>query len=93
MQEPGKGHQPADQVIDRFIAPHRLGEQDAAVIAGSEPGELAAIGILEGLAFGVGAIEVALDLGGIDGGIEIGEVPFRQRAEIGLLGGLGGGGR
>ncbi len=58
------------------------GDQRLA-LAGRHGGELALVGLLEGGAVAVGGVEVALELGAVDAGIEVVEVPFRQRAELG----------
>src|SRR5215472_8870776 len=58
MDETGKGRQPAHEIVDRLIAPHRDGKRSAAIGGGSETGELALIGFLESGAFGIGAVEI-----------------------------------
>jgi len=69
-------NEPAEQVVEGFVALHRLGEPGAC-----ERGELALVSLLERDAFGVGAVEVALHLRRIDRGVEVGEIPFGQRTE------------
>ena len=74
--------QPAEQILDRLVAPHRFGERLSAMRAAGEFFEPALIGLLERDALGFGAVEIGLELRRIDRGIEIGEIPFRQRTEI-----------
>ena len=81
MDEHRIGAEPPHAIADRLIAPHRLGERGAALRRGGERRELALVGLLEGQAVGIGAIEVALDGGIVEAGIERAEVPFGQRAE------------
>ena len=77
------------QVVEGLVALHRLGQRLAGVAGLGHVGEAALVARLEGGAVGVHAVEVAADLGGVDGRIKIGEIPFRQRTE----GGVGGCGR
>jgi hypothetical protein len=81
VEEPAIGHKPPEKIIERLIALHRLGERRAGVGSFGERCELALVGLLEGQAFGGAVIEIALHLRIIEPGIEIGEIPFRQRAE------------
>ena len=90
VDQAGVGDQAAEQIVDRLVAPHRL--EQTARPAASRP-SLPLIGFLERDAFGVGAVEIALDLDGIDTRVEIGEIPFGQRDPAGLhrSGGCNGG--
>ena len=81
VDEHGIGAEPAHAIVDRLIAPHRFAERRAALRRGGERRELALVGLLEGQAVGIGAVEVALDGGIVEAGIELAEVPFGQRAE------------
>ena len=81
MDENRIGAEPAHAIADRLIAPHRFTERRAALGRGGERRELALVGLLEGQAVGIGAIEVALDGGIVEAGIERAEVPFGQRTE------------
>ena len=86
MQEPGIGAEPAHQIVDRLIAAHRFGERRAGLRRARQLGELALVGLLEGDAVGVGAIEIALDRRIVQAGIEVGEIPLGQRPERGFCG-------
>ena len=81
VEQTGIGNDPAEHVLDRLVAPHRLAERAAGVGAGRDIGEPPLVGPLELDAFGLAAIEVALDLGRVHRRIKVGEIPFRQRAE------------
>ena len=81
VEQTGIGDQPAEHVLDRLVAPHRLAERAAGVGARGDIGEPALVGLLELDALGLAAIEVALDLGRVHRRIKIGEIPFRQRTE------------
>ncbi len=65
MDEHGIGAEPSHAIADRLIAPHSFGERGAALRRGHQFRELALVGLLEGQAVGIGAIEVALDGGGL----------------------------
>ena len=81
VEQPRIGNEPAEHVLDRLVAPHRLAERAAGVGAGRDVGEPALVGLLELDALGFAAVEVALDLGRVHRGIKVGEIPFRQRTE------------
>ena len=81
MDEHRIGAEPAHAIADRLITPHRFAERCAALRRRGERRELALVILLEGQAVGIGAIEVALDGGIVEAGIERAEVPFGQRAE------------
>jgi hypothetical protein len=83
MDEHGIGAEPAHAIADRLIAPHRFAERGTTLRRRGEPGELALVGLLEGQAVGIGALEVALDGGIVEAAIERAEVPFGQRTEPG----------
>ena len=89
VEEAGIGREPAEKIIERFVALHRRRELRSRIGSLDERRELALKGLLERQAFGGAAIEVALDLRIIDPGIEVGEVPFRQHAEAAWGTGLG----
>ena len=79
MDQAGKGDQPAEQVVEFLVAFDRRGKQAAAIGRFGKRGELSLIGLLEGETFGIGAIEIALDLRIVDPGIEIGQIPYGNR--------------
>jgi hypothetical protein len=93
------GGEPTNQVVERLVAFYRRGERRAGGRRARQVGELALVGLLERHAVGIDPVEVAFDLGRIDPGIEIGEIPFRQGGRLGTprrgggLPGLSGGGR
>ena len=89
MNEPGIGREPAEKIVERLVALHRLGQHRPRVRLVGERGELALVGLLECNAFHVGAIEIVLYLWIVDPVIEVGEIPFRQRADAGCGAGLG----
>ena len=66
------------EVVDGLITAHRVGERGAGVGRFRHVGKLAFIGIFESDAFGVGAVEIALDRGIVETGIEVGQIPFWQ---------------
>jgi hypothetical protein len=96
IEQRGVGVEPAEAVVDRFVALHRVDERTA--LPGRQRGELALEVGLEGGAVRVALFEVALERGIVHAGIEVGEVPLGQRAELGVdfrlgsgfRGGLGG---
>ena len=57
------------------------GECTTALCAGGQAGELAFVTLFEGVALGIGAGEVALDLRIVEAGVEVGEVALGQLAE------------
>ena len=73
------GAESPHQVVDRFILAHRLGERISGLRRLRQLGEFALKGALESDAFGVDAIEVAPDRRIVEAGIEVGQIPFRQR--------------
>ena len=83
MDEAGIGNEPAEQIVERLVALHRLRKRLPRPGWLDERCELALIGLLEGNALRVCAIEIALHPRIIDPGIEIGKIPFRQRADAG----------
>jgi hypothetical protein len=76
------GHQPAEQVLHGLVAPHRLAELLGGIVGASEGVELAPVDLGEGGAFGFGLGEVVREGRAIHGGVEVGQVPFRQGAEV-----------
>ena len=76
MHKPGIRAEPANEIVDRLIAPHRLRECSAGLRRSCHRGELAFVGHLEGGTVGVGAIEIALNRHIVEPGIEIGEIPL-----------------
>ena len=91
MDQPGEGHQPAKQVLDLLVTGHGGAELGAGPRGRRDFGEFALVGLLERGAFGLGAGEIGGHLRRIDAGIEIGQIPFRERAErlVGTGGGRG----
>src|SRR5260370_34201348 len=83
IEQAGVGIEPTQQFIDALVALDRFGECAAGLDGGRDGGELAAIALLEGHALGVRAIEIALDLRGVDRRIAIAQVPFWQPPELG----------
>ncbi len=55
MNEPGIGDEPAEQIVERLVALHRLGERAPGVGRVRQRGELALVGLLERDAVGVAA--------------------------------------
>ena len=84
VHEPGIGAEPAHQIVDRLVAPHRFGERRAALRGAGERRELAFVGLLESDTVGIGAVEIALDRRIVEAGIKVGEIPFGQGAELRL---------
>ena len=93
VNKAGEGGQPAHAIVDGFVAAHRGGQRRAATGSGSIAGELALIGLLEGGAFGIGAIEIALDRRIVKSAIEIVQIPFRQMTGARCIGSRGLSGR
>ena len=80
MNEAGIGAEPAGKIVDRLVTPDRFGEPAAAVFPGDAFRQLALVVALERDAVGIHLLQVARDFGGVDAGIEIGQIPFRQLA-------------
>ena len=85
VNEAGIGAEPAHQIVNRLVAPHRRGERRATVRAACHRGELALIGGLEVDAFGVDAVEIALDRRIVETGIKVVEIPLRELAQRGFV--------
>jgi len=83
MDEAGIRNEPTEKIVERFVTLYSLGERGARRSSVGEPGKLALICLFESNAFRVGPIEITLHLRIIDAGIEVGQIPFRQRAETG----------
>ena len=83
VEESRIGREPPEEIVERLIALHRLGQRRAGRGPPSERRQLAFVGLLEREAFGSTAIEIALHLRIIERGIEVREIPFRQRAKTG----------
>ena len=83
MHEAGVGREPPHAIVERLIAPHGLRQRRAGRRRARHVGQLALKGLLESRAFGIGATEIALDRRIVEAGIEVGEIPFGQRAETG----------
>src|SRR5262245_44619011 len=81
VEESRIGHEPPEEVVERLVALHRLGQRRAGGGPFGERRELAFVGLLECEAFGSTTIEIALDLRIIEPGVKIREIPFRQRVE------------
>src|SRR6266540_1703776 len=78
VEESRIGREPSEEIVERLIALHRAGRGPLG-----KRRELTFVGLLECEAFGSTAIEIALHLRIIEPGIEVREIPFRQRAETG----------
>ena len=76
MHKSGIRAEPTDEIVDRFITPHGLSQCRTGLGRSRHLGELALIGLLEGDAVGIGAIEIALDRHIVEPGVEIGEIPL-----------------
>ena len=83
VNQTGIGAEPAGEIVDRLIAPDRLGEPRAAALLRRPFGELALVVGLKRDAIGIHLLEVARHFRRVDAGIEIGQVPFRQLAGLG----------
>src|SRR6266511_4859562 len=83
VEESRIGREPSEEIVERLIALHRLGQRRAGRGPLGKRRELTFVGLLECEAFGSTAIEIALHLRIIEPGIEVREIPFRQRAETG----------
>ena len=91
MDEPGIGDEPPHEIIQRLIALDRFGKRLSGLRSSpASVGELAFVVLLEGDAFGIGTIEIALYLRIIDAEIKIGQVPLRQGAERSCRARIGG---
>ena len=88
VDKTGIGREPAEQIIECLEPLHRLGQRRPRVRPPGKRSEPALIGLLEGDTLGIGAIEVAFHPRVIHPGIEVGQIPFRQRAEAGRGTGL-----
>ena len=84
MNKAGIGAEPAGEIVDRLVAPDGLGEPASAIVAGDVFRELAFVVRFKGCAVGIHLLQIARDFGGVDTGIKIGEVPFRQFAGFGF---------
>ena len=77
VPQAGEGHDAAGDVADLLVT------LDAGQEArGVERGELAFVIGGKGGALGFQPVEIALELGGVLGAVEIGQVPFRQVAKV-----------
>ena len=77
----GEGGEPADQFVDRFELADCRREGHPAVRRLGQCRQPPFVLFLEGDAAQVGAREIALDLRRFDSGIEVGQIPFGQRAQ------------
>ena len=77
VHEAGIGAEAAGEVVNRLVAPHGLRQKAAAVILCRPFGQLAFVVGLKRDAIGIHPFQVARHFGGIDTGIEIGQIPFR----------------
>jgi hypothetical protein len=80
MNQPGVGHEPSGEIIDRLVTFHRLGKPLATIRLGDFLGDAALVGGLERNTVGGELVEVVRNVRRVDRGIEIGEIPFRQLA-------------
>ena len=78
VREPRIGRQPSGKIINRLIAPDRLGQPLTAVRRRDLLRDLALIGALERHTVGIELIEIACHLRRIDRRIEVGQIPLRQ---------------
>jgi hypothetical protein len=90
VEQAGVGAEPAGDVVDLLVALDRGGELGAGVGRRRKPLKIALVRLLEVDALGLDPILVALELQGIDAGVEVSQIPFRQRPQR-LGGGLFGG--
>ena len=63
MNQAGIGAEPAGEIVDRLVAPDRLGEPVAAVVLGRPFRELALVVRLKRDAFGIHLLQVAATSG------------------------------
>ena len=87
-QKSGVGTQPAERLSDRLIALDRFGQFLPSPCARGHRRQPALKVALERHAVGIGLRQVAPDLGTIDAGIKVVEIPLGQRAEFGRLSGF-----
>ena len=78
VQQSGIRAETPGEVVDGLIMAHGVSERGAGVGRFRHLGKLAFIGIFESDAFGVRAVEIALDRGIVQAGIEVGQIPFWQ---------------
>jgi len=78
MNQPGIGCKAAGDVVDRLVAPDRLGKPYSAAFARGSLREPALVVRLKRDAFRIHPLQVAGDFRRVDPGIEIGQIPFRQ---------------
>ena len=92
VKQAGIGDDAAEHVVQHLELAHRLREMRAALAAVEQRGKLAGVPLLHGVGRPLGGFKVGLELRRLRSLIKIGEVPFRQFAELYLapcLGGLG----
>ena len=77
------GHDAAERVVERLIAFDRRGQRLAGIRPRRQHGELALELGLEGNTARLGILQVPFEFGAVEAGIEVAQVPFRQRAELG----------
>src|SRR6185312_1353454 len=82
MNQSGVRSKAAGKIVNGLVAPHRFGEPLAAPFSSGLLRKLAFIVGLKRNAFCVQPRKIASDLGRVDTGIEIGQVPFRQLAGL-----------
>ena len=78
VEQAGVGAEPAHHLAQALVGRDRGGEP-----VGGELGELALVGLLDASGLSRGLLQVACDRGRVGRGVEIGEVPVRQGAELG----------
>ena len=86
MNQTGIGAKTPGDIVDRLVAPDGFREPLAAILLRTPFRELALVVGLKRGAFAVQPCQVACDFRRVDTRIEIGQVPFRQFAGLGLGG-------
>ncbi len=71
IDQRGVGHQPAERVVERLVPLDRRGERRTSTLARRHLGELALIGLLEGLALVFAILQVPLQFRAFHAGIEV----------------------
>ena len=82
IDEAGKGHQPAEQILDFLVGPNRRSELHRGVASGGDRRDLARITGGEITAIRLGTGKVGAEVGRVDAGIQVRQIPFRQDAEV-----------
>ncbi len=88
IDQRGIGDQPAERVVEGLVALDRRGQRLAGALPGGKPRQPALEVGLERHALVGGVLQIPFELGAIETGIKVVEVPLRQRAQFGRPGGL-----